>query len=31
MGVRGDGGNWLLYHAMTSPSDKTYREFGLGR
>ena len=31
VGVRGDGGNWLLYHAMTPPSDKTYREFGLGR
>ena len=31
VGVSGDGGSWLLYHAMTPPSDKTYREFGLGR
>ena len=31
VGVRGGEGDWLLYHAMTPPSDKTFREFGLGR
>ena len=31
VGVRGDLGNWLIYHATTPPSDKTYRELGIRR
>lgn len=31
VGVRGETGDWLIYHAATPPSDKTYREFGMER
>lgn len=31
VGVRGAAGEWLVYHAATPPSDKTFREFGIGR
>ncbi len=26
-----ENGDWLVYHAMTPPSAKTYSELGLGR
>lgn len=26
-----EGGNWLVYHAMTPPSAKTHVELGMGR
>lgn len=26
-----DGGDWLVFHAMTPPSRKTYEELGIGR
>ena len=31
VGVELEGGDWLIYHAMTPPSTKTYDELGLGR
>lgn len=31
VGVRGESGDWLVYHATTPPSDKTYRELGIER
>lgn len=31
VGVRGELGSWLIYHATTPPSDKTYRELGIAR
>lgn len=31
VGARGELGNWLIYHAMTPPSEKTYRELGIAR
>ena len=29
--VRLEGGSWLIYHAMTPPSKKTYAELGIER
>ena len=29
--VKLEGGNWLVFHAMTPPSAKTYNELGMGR
>ena len=26
-----EGGDWLVFHAMTPPSEKTYGELGMGR
>ncbi len=31
VGIRGDLGSWLIYHATTPPSEKTYRELGIAR
>lgn len=31
VGVELEGGDWLVYHAMTPPSTKTYDELGMGR
>lgn len=31
VGVRGEQGEWLIYHALTPPSEKTYREFRIER
>ena len=29
--VRMNTGDWIIYHATTPPSDKTYRELGITR
>ena len=29
--ARLDGGDWLIFHAMTPPSDKTFKELGIRR
>ena len=29
--VRGEKGEWLIFHATTPPSDKTFREFKIAR
>ena len=31
VGVELEDGDWLVYHAMTPPSTKTYGELGMGR
>lgn len=31
VGVRGEKGEWLIFHATTPPSDKTFREFRIAR
>lgn len=31
VGVRGNMDDWLIYHAMTPPSEKTYTELGIKR
>ena len=31
VGTRLDGGDWLIFHAMTPPSDKTFKELGIRR
>lgn len=29
--IRNKAGGWLIFHATTPPSDKTFREFGIER
>lgn len=31
VGIRGELNDWLIYHAMTPPSDRTYSELGIKR